>query len=376
MDKYKLFIFFLIIITTSIISIPAAGSFNSLTSRQDIYLNLENPEGTLAFEKRTLTLSRGMNEINFSWQNVKIDPASIRLKFLEQENNAELTGINYLDNNTLTWEIYSESPQQVKAGIYYLLEGFQRNISYQLINNSAENSLQLKEEQTVFNHSGENFNNPLIGLGHGFRVRRRLQDGQTRRLPVYRSDTLPVDRYVFYDAQKHEPQTNEKDRVYPVKFRLTNLQEQGLGDKPLYEGKVRIYENNTDDQQIFTGEDHLPYTPREDTTSLTAGMSQDIQIDREKTESERLDIVRDDRGNIQLYDLIETVELAVESFKEDTRSIILQDNINGEWEMLRTSHSYKKIDHQTIRFKTELEPGEEKKIVFRYRRKNIRGDYR
>ena len=58
----------------------ARTSLVALPPRQDIVLKLGGGAYTLVQEKRVLTLKKGNNRIDFSWQNVMIDPFSIQLK--------------------------------------------------------------------------------------------------------------------------------------------------------------------------------------------------------------------------------------------------------------------------------------------------------
>ncbi len=357
----------------------AGSNFSVLSEREEVYLNLENPEATLVLESRSIPLTRGVNEINFSWHNVQIDPDSLRLDFLEKEADARVVGTNYWDDNALTWEIYSDTSQQIEAGIYFLIDGFNRDISYRVTHEPEEDFFKLREERTIFNHSGEDFMNALLRLGHGYRVQRDFSAGETRRLPVYRSDKLPVNRYLLYDAQKQASSQRQRENELtplPVNYEFYNTQEKGLGDKKLPAGKARLYEITDDRRQIFTGEDELGFTAPGDTFTLAAGLSRKVDIQRNTLESERENITRDIERNIQLYDLVETVELTAESFHGETRVVRLKDYIDGEWEMLDTSHSFERINHRTIQFEIELQPGEKEAITFRYRRKNIREDYR
>jgi len=72
----------ILILLGSIIVSQARTSLVSLPPRQDVAIRLGDHGTTLVQEKRILTLKKGINTIDFSWQSVMIDPASITLATL------------------------------------------------------------------------------------------------------------------------------------------------------------------------------------------------------------------------------------------------------------------------------------------------------
>ena len=103
----------------------------ALPAREVIYLNLEHPAQSLVTEERVLNLQKGNNQVDFSWQGVSIDPATIQFQALDSPAAVKLINVSYPpDENALVWDIYSPEARQERVRIYYLLSGLNREISY------------------------------------------------------------------------------------------------------------------------------------------------------------------------------------------------------------------------------------------------------
>ena len=75
-------VFFGTIILSAPPSLQARSKLNALPGREKVTVNLANPAATLVEEERVLTLQEGLNQVDFSWKGVNIDPDSLRLTIL------------------------------------------------------------------------------------------------------------------------------------------------------------------------------------------------------------------------------------------------------------------------------------------------------
>ena len=69
-----------------------------MPERATTTIRLDNPQYTLIEEERILTLQRGINKVDFSWNGVSIDPDSIRLAILSHPDEVTLLNVSYPPN--------------------------------------------------------------------------------------------------------------------------------------------------------------------------------------------------------------------------------------------------------------------------------------
>ena len=93
---------------------PAAARTKLVTlpERATLVVNLQNPSYSMLYEEREITLQTGNNDVDFSWQGVAIDPASIHLTILSNPGDtATSTKLVNLSmppgEDALTWNLYS-----------------------------------------------------------------------------------------------------------------------------------------------------------------------------------------------------------------------------------------------------------------------------
>ena len=80
-------------------------------------------------EERVMTLQKGLNQVDFSWQGVNIDPTSIQVRMLNSPDKVLMLNTSYPPNeNALIWEVSSPGAQEERVRISYLLQGIGRDI--------------------------------------------------------------------------------------------------------------------------------------------------------------------------------------------------------------------------------------------------------
>lgn len=121
---------------------------------------------TLVRETRALTFDKGTNEIQFSWANTLIDPTSLRIRLLDGGTDFTVLDAHYPANssNTIVWTIEARSEGMARAEIRYFASGVSWRADYKVIANAAETALRLEPDFTIFNNSGEDFENARTRL--------------------------------------------------------------------------------------------------------------------------------------------------------------------------------------------------------------------
>ncbi len=279
--QYILFGLVLLVVTAP--QIFARTSLVTLPHREAVAIRLAEQNATLVQEKRVLTLKKGVNQIDFSWQNVSIDPSSITLTPLSSPDQIRLLSVSYPPNEeTLIWELYSSKSLEQPVIISYLLSGIDRLVTHEAMADQKEKHLDLKSFLVLRNFSGENFIQTQIHLDEGPNFNTSVSHLETKRILYFEKQNIPITKVYTWDAQKlpHDPEKAGKSIGIPTGYEIKNTLESGLGTQNLAQGKARVFQADGQKTTIFSGEDDLSYLPVGDKALLQTGDSRDILVTR------------------------------------------------------------------------------------------------
>jgi len=353
----------------------------ALPQREAVDIRMDHPLYTLIEEERILTLSKGLNQVDFSWQAVSIDPDSIRLQPLDHPDGVRLLNVSYPPGEAaLVWEIASDGNWAERVRISYLLGQIDRLAAYKALTDKAETKLDLTAYLIVRNFSGEQFDNARILIGPETAFERTIAGGETRQLLLMQAGPLPITKVWVWDSaiQPWDPEKLEGQNIgIPVFYRLVNEQAAGLGRAPLWGGKMRLFQDDGSGSTIFLGEDILPLLPVGRKAELTIGDSRDIVVTQRKMKEEQINIRRNRKEQIVLYDTDEILTAKIENFKDTPAVLTLIEHIGGQWEMNSCSLPYTRKDAETLEFEISLPPRKGDKpaaveLEMHYQRRNIR----
>lgn len=131
----------------------------TLPQRDQTQLTVYNSQDlTLVRETRTLSFSKGSNEIQFSWANTLIDPTSLSID-LKNAPGLVLNDAIYPANtrDLIVWNIEAEDDAAATVEIRYFCSGLSWQADYVVKANNEETSLAVQQFTTVRNNSGEDF---------------------------------------------------------------------------------------------------------------------------------------------------------------------------------------------------------------------------
>lgn len=143
--------------------LPAKIDLVTLPAREQTQLTVYNSQDlTLVRETRTLSFSKGMNQIQFSWANTLIDPTSLSID-LKNAPGLVLQDAIYPANtrDLIVWNIEAEDDEPATVEIRYFCSGLSWNADYIVKADATETSLSLQQFTTIRNNSGEDFNNAV-----------------------------------------------------------------------------------------------------------------------------------------------------------------------------------------------------------------------
>ena len=139
----------------------------TLPPRDAVQLTIYNSEDlTLVKEVRSVTFKKGTNRLQFSWANTLIDPTSVYLRPLEQENQIEVSDTTFPADRpqVLVWNVESAFEGQVKVEVSYFTSGISWNADYVMITDAGETQAALDGYVTVVNGSGEDYEGAEVRL--------------------------------------------------------------------------------------------------------------------------------------------------------------------------------------------------------------------
>ncbi|UCG56146.1 MAG: hypothetical protein JSU70_14890 [Phycisphaerales bacterium] len=353
----------------------------ALPERAATVIRLDNPAATLIEEERVLTLQQGLNNVDFSWKGVSIDADSIRLQALDNPDKVTLLSVSYPPNEAaLVWDISCKGDFAETVRISYLLSNIDRLITYKAVADKAETAVDLKSYLVLRNFSGEDFEQARVLLDYGEAFEQGIDHEETKQMLFLRAPKVPIRKIWTFDAAKlpWDPEKLENQNVgIPVSYRIVNDAGSKLGKFAMWGGKARIFQDDGHGSTIFLGEDVAPLVPVGEKMELYIGDSRDIVVTQRKMTDTRINLRKNNKGRVVLYDTDEVITAKIENFKDSAAALTMIQHIPGQWDMDKCNLKYVKKDANTLEFEIELPARTEsgpatKELTMHYHRRNIR----
>jgi hypothetical protein len=123
---------------------------------------------------------------------------------------------------------------------------------------------------------------------------------------------------------------------------------------PLPAGSVRIFEADASGALQFTGEARIGHTATDEKLSLNVGTAFDLAAERREVAERR--IAERERE----YD----VEVKLRNRKDERVTIVVEEPMRGDYEVLKRSHPFEVKDSRTIRFEVAVPAGQEVVVTY------------
>jgi hypothetical protein len=163
-----------------------------------------------------------------------------------------------------------------------------------------------------------------------------INNNETKQVSMLSGTGIPVrKRYVvegqaFYYRNAQHPGSPLKDKVQ-VYYQFKNEERAGLG-MPMPAGVVRVYQADSSGGTQFAGEDRIAHTPKGEELNLKIGNAFDVVCERNQ-----IGFVKIASG---VYEL--EYEITLRNHKASPIAVEVSEPIGGTWQMLRSSHDWKK----------------------------------
>ncbi len=299
----------------------------TLPARERVEVQLDHPRATLVEEERRVPLVKGLNQVDFSWANTRIDADSIVFRVLggaaRGGQQVKVLAVSYPPGeNALVWSVYASRPGSARVRISYLLGKLDKSFNYRAIASRDEQRLVLSQYLKVRNLANESFGQSGISIGYGERLVKPIGLNETREMLIRRYPDVPIHKTYTADlsAIGYQVKKEKKLRV-AMHYRLENDKAHGLGEAPLPYGKVRIFQQDGHGGSAFLGEDWGKFTAPGDLMSLYLGVARDVVVKRtiERNKRRRVD------GNLFHRDVV--VRYEVENFKSTAVTLDVVENL-------------------------------------------------
>ncbi len=298
----------------------------TLPVRERVQIHLDHPQLALVEEERIVPLVKGVNQVDFSWANTRIDPDSLVLRILptsgDQPLDAKVLSVSYPPNeNALVWSVSASASGAARVRISYALGGLSKDFHYRAVAGRDEKTLELAQYLRVNNHANEAYDLAQFETGIGAEFEKPLGLNETKEMEINRFANIPVHKTYTSDPVKFGYLDRAQDKLnVPMHYVIKNAGG-SLGKAALPEGKARIFQNDGKGGSAFLGEDRGTFTPPDDELELYLGLARDIVVKRTIDRSERQRVA----GNLYRYDV--TVKYEIENFKDAPATLDIVESV-------------------------------------------------
>jgi len=317
---------------------------------------------------------------------------------------------------TLSWELQTDKAGAAPAEFSYVTGGMNWAASYNVVAPTKGNILELVGWVTLDNQSGKTFRDARIklmagdvsklqpagtfngvvtmgraqfGVGgaagppieekafdeyHLYSLQNptTLHDRETKQVEFVRASGIPSKTVYVYDGFKIDPnyrnwnlETIRQQESYGtlsnpkvwVMQEFKNSNENHLG-MPLPKGRVRFYRRDDDGQLEFTGENDIDHTPKDEMLRLYTGNAFDMTGERTRTEY---------RADYNARWIEETFEIKVRNHKPAATEVRIVEHLYRwtNWDLVKNSDPYKKLDSQRMEFNVQVPADGEKTVTYK-----------
>ena len=317
---------------------------------------------------------------------------------------------------TLDWKIQSDQPAKLDAEMAYVTGGMTWQADYSVVAPEQGDQIDLVGLVTMDNQSGKTFTDARIKLMAGdvnkinpntgpmndmavagvisihgmpsegvtektfdeyhlYSLPRptTLHDRETKQVEFVRAEGIASNHFYVYDGVKIDQQryrgwsyesirnqsdygTQSNPKVWVMR-EFKNSEANGLG-LPLPKGRVRFYRRDSDGQLEFTGENVIDHTPKDETVRVFTGDAFDLTGERKRT-GYTTNNPRDTAD--------EWFEIRLRNHKKETVEVRVVEHLYRwtNWEIADNSDPFVKTDSQSIEFRVQLKPDEEKTLNYK-----------
>ncbi len=183
---------------------------------------------------------------------------------------------------------------------------------------------------------------------HLYTILRRttIRQNQQKQVLLLEADNIVSDKHYELQAPSHffrQQIGTQRDLRPEVYIEFANEEGNNLG-MPLPAGIMRVYQEDSAGMPQFAGEDRINHTPRDEDVRLKIGSAFDVVADRVQTDFTRVS----DRVTESSF------EITLRNHKDADVTVDVVENIQGDWDILDSSHDHEQRDARTAVFSLDV----------------------
>ena len=357
---------------------------------------VQNNSETLTPTKATL-LSNNNGQVWQIGEQIIINPTNIA------EMRFDKLPQDLIAKPTLVWTLTNTGAETHTVEASYLTQGMGWRSDYVVVVNQNDTKADLNGWVTINNNSGTAYRNAELKLvaGDVNRVRDEpvngrmktmemratadaaapqfqeqaffeyhlyslqrattLKHNETKQISLLSAANLNVKKELvvngqpFYYQGYNNPGEPVKEKV-GVFVGFKNAKENNLG-LPLPAGVVRVYKADTTGAQQFVGEDRIAHTPKDENVRIKLGDAFDVVAERKQM----------DYKNIARRVFEYAYEIRIRNHKDEAITVIVNEPIGGDWEMVSSTFPAEKTAAFAARFTVPVAKDGEAVLSYRVR---------
>lgn len=302
---------------------------------------------------------------------------------------------------TLVWTLNNTGADTHTVEASYLTQGLNWRSDYVVVVNQNDTKADLNGWVTLTNNSGTAYRNADLKLvaGDVNRVRDEqfMQKGEAMRVgaaaaqPQFQEQAF-FEYHLYTLQRKTNIKNNETKQISllsaadfgikkelvingqpyyfqgynnpgePIKEKVgvfvsfKNAKENGLG-QPLPAGVVRVYKADSSGAQQFVGEDRIDHTPKDESVRVKLGDAFDVVAERKQTDYKTI------ARRVFEY----AYEIRIRNHKDEAVTVIVNEPIGGDWEIINSSFPAEKTAAFAARFNVPIVKDGEAVLSYRVR---------
>jgi hypothetical protein len=309
---------------------------------------------------------------------------------------------NLVATPTLVWDVENREGAAQNVEASYLTAGMNWRADYVLLVNAEDTKGDLQGWVTLTNASGATFEDARLQLVAGdvnrvsqersyalggvmaknaavdeaqfqeqgffeyhlYTLQRptTIRDNETKQVSLLEAAGFDVKKEFVLNGQ-HYYYTGYNNPGQPIKekvgvfIQFRNAQTNKLG-MPLPAGTIRLYKKDDKGNQQFIGEDRIDHTPKDEDIRVKVGDAFDIVAERKQTDYKVLS-----SGHLYEY----AYEIKIRNHKDTPVTIVVNEPIGGDWEMISSTFEAKKTAAFAAQFSVPVAKDGEATLAYRVR---------
>lgn len=342
-----------------------AAEVGTLAVAQAPQVTFTRQAGVVFAQQVSVNLETGSNRFAFDFGRYDIDPATVELRVLQPAEGVRLAA-RELPARRPGQAVFVLEAQQATAAtvrLTYVLKGLEAEVAYTALLSPAQSTLILDAQLTLRNNGKQPLSGVQMRLVGGHRLSTDLAVGESLQQRLFRCEGLPYQVANLYDLTRFKESPHA----------LVTLARQGsesFDNLSLPAGKLRAFRAGVEPPTLIA-ETAVKYTPAHEPLELDLGPIPEVSTQRLRLRGDQVNTRSDVYKKLVMFDLEEEWELQLQNHRPTPVTLYLDEHIAGEWQILKSSVPYEKLEAGTARFTLTLGPGEKTKFSYVSKRLNV-----